>query len=151
VVGIRVDTGAQTQGNRLGIPCGILREMRRDGTLPSWVVILGPPEEPQPVYCTPAMRAWCETKAQAQPANAAYRRVGVAISRTLRKNQAMRCKYGHMHPPERVWVTTGNLSKPSPYHCSECLEREKGGLYWRPFDSPVETGRRACRACFPSN
>ena len=71
----------------------------------------------------------------------------------------LRCKRGHDHPPEPVWVTVDNPTlephgEPRPYHCGACSERTKEGHrpdYWQSFDTPHATGRRACLICFPSN
>lgn len=139
---------------KVEIPGDILREMQRDGVLPPGVMIVGPLEGSRVVDCTPAMGAWCSMKAQAQPENAAYRGLASAISKAFQAGRVTVCRYGHMHPPERVWVASKNPRRPGPYHCYECPERRKKGHredYWKPFDTPAETGRRACRVCFPSD
>jgi hypothetical protein len=138
---------------RVRIPADILREMQSDGVLMPGVMIVGSREESLTVEGTAAMAAWCEVKAQAAPANAAYRIVGREIRKGLNASRILTCKYGHRHPPEPVWVNIDRPDKPRPYHCVECPERKKPGARraeWTAFNSPAVTGRRPCRVCFPS-
>jgi len=128
--------------------------MQRDGVLLPGLMIAGSLEEALTVDGTAAMAAWCEMKAQAAPVNAAYRIVGGEIRKSLSMSQILTCKYGHRHPPEKVWVNTERPNRPRPYHCVECSERKKGGRrtdQWTAFNSPAVTGRRPCRVCFPSD
>jgi len=137
--------------NQARIPASVLREMERDGALPPGVMIVGSSEQSFTVYCTAAMATWCEKKARADPANATYRIVGGEIRKSLAASRILTCKYGHRHPPEKVWVNTDRPNRPRPYHCIECPERKKGQRrtnQWTAFDSPAVTGRRPCCVCF---
>jgi hypothetical protein len=71
---------------------------------------------------------------------------------------ALRCKFGHNHPPEPLKGATRNPSRRGarPYHCSECSEINKAhavNANWLVYpDIPAaERGGhpRACSLCFP--
>jgi hypothetical protein len=116
-------------------------------------MIVGSSQQSVAVYCTEAMAAWCEAKAQESPANRTYRIAGSQIRKSLTASRRLTCKYGHPHPPEPVWVNLDRTDKPRPYHCVECSELKKvvgrSTEQWTAFDSPAVTGRRPCHVCFP--
>lgn len=136
----------------VGIPVDILRKMQLDGVLPPGVMVVGSLEGSRVVDPTAAMEAWCHTKVQVAPKNRTYRVVRSEIRKSLAASRILPCRYGHRHPPERVWAIVENATRSRPYHCAECVERKKAGRdkdHWKAFDRPAMTGRRPCRICFP--
>src|SRR5262245_65389507 len=113
--------------------------MQADGVFAHVVMVVRPLDTPRIVDATAAMEAWCHMKAAASPNSRIYRFVGDEIRKSLTASRILICRYGHRHPPEKVWVNFDNPNRPRPYHCAECTERRKQGRTnhkWIAFDSP---------------
>jgi len=71
---------------------------------------------------------------------------------------AMKCRFGHAHPPKLLKAATGHPTEPRgprPFHCPDCQQvtmarTARGG--WRVYQTPAEARAAGhlwpCKSCF---